>query len=202
MGENNSEKMESKKQEVPYNRLKEIWKKEFEKEDLQPLTEEEIEILRTIASMNKEDTDDTTINILQDKMMKIIEFYINDLAYLRLSKIISFAVKSKELNTLTPIEKQIYTLIREIIENYRNKLKQGDLGAFSIKTLGAIQVNPPDKVKEKREIVITKINLGDLVGTDGYIYKNIERKNIISLPKDNAEILEQRGVIQIIETGD
>ena len=202
MDENNPNKTESKKQGVPYDRLKEIWKKEFEKEDLQPLTEEEIEILRTITSMNKEETSDTTINILQDKMIKIIDFYINDLAYLRLSKIISFAVKRKEVNTLTPIEKQIYNLIRKIIKSYRNKLKQGDLGTFSIKTLNAIQVNPPNKVREKRELIITKINLGDLVGTDGYIYKNIERKNIVSLPKDNAEILEQRGVIQIIETGE
>jgi len=130
-------------------------------------------------------------NELQRIIGKLIEFLLNDIAKMRMSKIITCVLSGELTGNPFPWEIELFQKIRE-------SLTFPTLQPTEEKLLDdfVLDVRVSKESIRRKLVRITK-DLPPFLGVDGIIYRGLKRKTIANIPEENAKYIRDKEEIVI-----
>ena len=179
-----------------YNKLYEIWKKEFENAELAKLPKnfylELVEYLKRIREESRMLDKKTVKASLLKSEVENAKRMIRELAKLRYRKLIRKMAKGEKVpaDVLTVEEEKIYNETSSFTEAYRN-LVRNVLRGYAPKT---------DVERRRKRVVLRFLkDVPAIIGVDMDTYGPFKAEDIGSLPVENAKILSKQGLAEIVE---
>jgi DNA replication initiation complex subunit (GINS family) len=166
------------------------------------------EFLKNLNNRLENEKSHQKITLLKDEIQNISKIAIN-VYELREKKILLAAVSrirggNPDLKNMTEEEKNLFYSVIKSMENSRKKILENKTEIDEIKT----EIKKEEKKEENEEPTEKKENINpiarvtqnipEFIGTDKNKY-HLRKNDILTLPKDMAEMLLKRGAIEKIE---
>jgi DNA replication initiation complex subunit (GINS family) len=196
-----------------YQLLIEIWKKEKNRRDVQPLPENFLYQVAAYLIKLREQTQQSDSSSVVGKILEKEKVHadkmINNLWVIRLDKIVKAELNGVALEplNLTTEEKRLQVELRRLIAAYNQGVKQILLGREQ-KQEQVQQVTSQPQMRipqvEKQEIILKVVRflqpLPTIMGVDLKTYGPFKTEDVASIPAPNAENLIRKGIAKWVET--
>ncbi len=199
-----------------YRTLYESWRREKQRQDIQPLPEGFYAAMTAYTTQLREQSqtlDKATVKgKLVEKERDHTDKILQDLNRIRLSKLVSAELNGTpvELLNLTAEEKWVQVELRRLIAAHTQGLKQALRGkerAEPPPTAAPPQVTPrsaPPQHTETGDTTLKVIRfthpLPAIMGVDMKTYGPFKAEDVASLPAQNADNLIRKGIAKVVET--
>jgi len=130
-------------------------------------------------------------NELQKIIGRLIEFLLNDIAKMRMSKIISCVLSGELIGNPFPWEIELFKRIKESLTFPTIQPAKEDFLSSLI-----LNVKIPKETIKRKLVRITR-DLPPFLGVDGIIYRGLKRKTIANIPEENAKYIRDKEEIVI-----
>ncbi|MCX6654516.1 MAG: hypothetical protein NTY03_05265 [Candidatus Bathyarchaeota archaeon] len=202
-----------------YKILYESWRREKQRQEIQPLPEGFFGAMATYVAQLREQsrtTDKTTVKgKLIEKERDHVDRMLQDLTRFRLHKLVSAELNGTPVEplNLTAEEKRLQVELRRLIAAHVQGMKQIIQGRESKFVASPID-NPPqvtpypqppfaqltEKGEETLKVVRFIQSLPAIMGVDMKTYGPFKAEDVASLPAQNADNLIRKGIAKLVET--
>ncbi|HIH88170.1 TPA: hypothetical protein HA344_03050 [Candidatus Bathyarchaeota archaeon] len=199
-----------------YRTLYESWRREKQRQDIQPLPEGFYAAMTSYTTQLREQSrtlDKATVKgKLVEKERDHADKMLQDLNRIRLNKLVSAELNGVpvELLNLTAEEKRLQVELRRLIAAHTQGLKQTLQGKEKVEpphTAAPPQVTPrpaPPQHTETGETALKVVRftqpLPAIMGVDMKTYGPFKAEDVASLPAQNADNLIRKGIAKVVET--
>jgi len=200
-----------------YKILYESWRREKQRQEIQPLPEGFFSAMATYVIQLREQSrtiDKTTVKgKLVEKERDYVDNMLQDLDRLRLHKLVSAELNGTPIEplNLTAEEKHLQVELRRLIAAHIQGMKQiiqGREPKYVAPIDNPPQVTPypqpPSKHSEKGEDALKVVRftqpLPAIMGVDMKTYGPFKAEDVASLPAQNADNLIRKGIAKLVET--
>jgi DNA replication factor GINS len=202
-----------------YKILYDSWKKEKQRQEIQPLPEGFFNAMATYVTQIREQsrtTDKTTVKgKLIEKERDHVDKMLQDLTKFRLHKLVSAELNGTPVEplNLTAEEKRLQVELRRPIAAHIQGMKQIIQGrepkfeASPVDNLPQVTPHPQhpsaqhtEKGEEVLKVVRFTQPLPAIIGIDMKTYGPFKAEDVASLPAQNADNLIRKGIAKLVET--